>query len=139
MLVASIFSYFHVSSFSEGLTDIFVSFSLSSANAFNLVQSEICHFVKREIYFFLDGTFPPLLVKNHGGPTASTTTVLNLSIQYFTSRGMAVLDMNYRGSTGFGKNYRHRLRRRLDFYNPLPYGKILDWTKLKIFLDVKCG
>ncbi|XP_052768576.1 uncharacterized peptidase YuxL-like isoform X2 [Mya arenaria] len=57
-----------------------------------------------------EGTLPPLLVKNHGGPTSQASSTLSLKTQYFTSRGMAVLDVNYRGSTGYGKQYRHRLR-----------------------------
>ncbi|MDZ5699067.1 S9 family peptidase [Chelativorans sp. M5D2P16] len=54
---------------------------------------------------------PPLLVKCHGGPTSAASSTLNLGIQYWTSRGIAVLDVNYGGSTGFGRAYRERLHR----------------------------
>jgi dipeptidyl aminopeptidase/acylaminoacyl peptidase len=53
---------------------------------------------------------PPLLVKCHGGPTSSASSTFNLGTQFWTSRGIAVLDVNYGGSTGFGREYRERLR-----------------------------
>jgi len=52
---------------------------------------------------------PPLIVISHGGPTSASTTTLKLSIQYWTSRGFGVLDVNYGGSTGYGTEYRRRL------------------------------
>ncbi len=52
---------------------------------------------------------PPLLVKSHSGPTSMASTGLHLGIQFWTSRGWAVVDVNYGGSTGFGRKYRERL------------------------------
>jgi dipeptidyl aminopeptidase/acylaminoacyl peptidase len=54
---------------------------------------------------------PPLLVKAHGGPTACTGTSFNAGIQFWTSRGFAILDVDYGGSTGYGRDYRRRLRK----------------------------
>ncbi|SDZ84287.1 S9 family peptidase [Microbulbifer marinus] len=57
-----------------------------------------------------DGEKPPLIVFSHGGPTGATSAGLNLKIQYWTSRGFAILDINYSGSTGYGRDYRERLK-----------------------------
>jgi dipeptidyl aminopeptidase/acylaminoacyl peptidase len=52
---------------------------------------------------------PPLVVKVHGGPTSQVLPIASLEIQYFTTRGIGLLDVNYRGSTGYGRAYRDRL------------------------------
>ncbi len=56
------------------------------------------------------GELPPLIVKVHGGPTASADSLFNPKIQYYTTRGFAYLEVNYRGSTGYGRAYREDLK-----------------------------
>lgn len=57
----------------------------------------------------LVGELPPMIVLSHGGPTAHVKPSFNLEIQYWTSRGIAILDVNYGGSSGYGRKYRDRL------------------------------
>jgi dipeptidyl aminopeptidase/acylaminoacyl peptidase len=65
---------------------------------------------KNPRYSGLKGELPPLLVLSHGGPTSQAIPSYNLSIQYWTSRGIGVIDVNYGGSSGYGRAYRNRLK-----------------------------
>ena len=56
------------------------------------------------------GSLPPLIVASHGGPTSNCSSVLDFEIQFWTSRGFAVVDVDYGGSTGYGRAYRERLK-----------------------------
>lgn len=68
-------------------------------------------------YVGLKKTQPPLIVKSHGGPTANCGSNLNFDIQYWTSRGFAVVDVNYAGSTGYGRAYRKSLEGNWGLYD----------------------
>lgn len=57
-----------------------------------------------------EGELPPLIVSSHGGPTSATPSTKQMSFQFWTSRGFGFLDVNYRGSTGYGRPYRDALQ-----------------------------
>jgi dipeptidyl aminopeptidase/acylaminoacyl peptidase len=57
-----------------------------------------------------EGELPPLIVESHGGPTSHATPALSREFLYWTSRGIGVVDVNYRGSSGYGRAYRNELR-----------------------------
>jgi dipeptidyl aminopeptidase/acylaminoacyl peptidase len=58
-----------------------------------------------------EGELPPLIVESHGGPTSFSSAAFSMKRQFWTSRGFAILDVNYGGSTGYGRPYRERLKR----------------------------
>lgn len=72
-------------------------------------QAHAFYYPPQHAEIIADDVAPPLLVKCHGGPTAHADAGLDWRIQFWTSRGFAVLDVNYRGSTGFGRQYREKL------------------------------
>ena len=84
--------------------------AISFATSDNEIAHGFYYAPKSKIITAQENTLPPLIVMCHGGPTGATETSINLKIQFWTSRGFAVLDVNYRGSTGYGRQYRDRLK-----------------------------
>jgi dipeptidyl aminopeptidase/acylaminoacyl peptidase len=78
---------------------------------------------------------PPLIVICHGGPTGATETSLNLKIQFWTSRGFAVLDVNYRGSTGYGREYRDSLKKQWGITDVIDVCSGIDYLIEKELID----
>ncbi|MFL2665489.1 MAG: alpha/beta hydrolase family protein [Dehalococcoidia bacterium] len=73
-------------------------------------QSYAFYYPPKNSKYLESEVIPPLLVISHGGPTSATSNSLNLSVQFWTNRGFAVVDVNYRGSTGYGRKYRDELK-----------------------------
>ncbi len=95
----------------EGIDPAIIS--LPSPIEFPTAEGKVAHgffYPPRNPNFRLPaGELPPLLAVPHGGPTGAASTALSLKTQFFTSRGFAVLLLNYRGSTGYGRAYREEL------------------------------
>jgi dipeptidyl aminopeptidase/acylaminoacyl peptidase len=91
------------------LEDISVPRTIEFPTENGLTAFGIFYEPKNSQYEGLENEKPPLLVKIHGGPTAACGSEFKKGIQYWTTRGFAVLDVNYGGSTGYGREYRQRL------------------------------
>ena len=91
----------------EGYISVAQSLEFPTAN--NLTAHGLYYPPKNDDFTAPESEKPPLLVISHGGPTAASNSSMSLKLQYWTSRGFAVLDVNYGGSTGYGRSYRTRL------------------------------
>jgi dipeptidyl aminopeptidase/acylaminoacyl peptidase len=81
------------------------------------------------------GTLPPLIVKVHGGPVGATNSSLNPSIQFWTSRGFAVFDVNHRGSTGYGRMFRKKLYPNWGIVDVEDASNGVKWLASQDFID----
>ena len=86
---------------------------------------------KNEDILVPENEAPPLIVLSHGGPTANTSLAFNADIQFWTSRGFAVVDVNYRGSTGYGRAYRDALKKQWGIYDVNDCKAAADYLVLK--------
>jgi dipeptidyl aminopeptidase/acylaminoacyl peptidase len=80
-------------------------------------------------------TLPPLIVKVHGGPVGATDSSLQPGIQFWTSRGFAVFDVNHRGSTGYGRIFRKRLYPNWGIVDVEDVSNGVKWLASKGFID----
>ena len=95
------------------MLDTSAHFSKPQAVSYTTLAEKDCHAFyyppHNTTYEAPGSTKPPLIILSHGGPTGATSNTLDFSIQYWTNRGFAILDVNYRGSTGYGTEYRKAL------------------------------
>ena len=107
------------SSFDPGYlsTPRHISFSTGDEDAGELAHA-FYYPPKNQDYEAPEDERPPLMVLCHGGPTGATDTSLHLKAQFFTSRGFAVVDVNYRGSSGYGRAYREAINGRSGIVEP---------------------
>lgn len=80
---------------------------------------------------------PPVIVRAHGGPTAKAMPMLNAEVQYWTSRGFAVADVNYRGSSGFGRAYREKLDKKWGIIDVEDCISFVDYLSTQGRIDFK--
>lgn len=94
------------------ISDDFIS--IPKCIEFPTTNDDIAHafyYAPKNPYFHgMENSTPPLIVKVHGGPTANADFLFNPRIQYYTTRGFAYVEVNYRGSTGYGRSYREKLK-----------------------------
>ncbi len=82
-----------------------------------------------------DDTLPPLIVKVHGGPVGATSSTLDPSVQFWTSRGFAVFDVNHRGSTGYGRAFRKKLYPNWGIVDIEDASSGVNWLTAQGFVD----